>query len=299
MIGSYWHATALNPPFLRNILRIYLWDMLPAFATPLVGAAIALATIYACDVVAHRYGHLPAWLEYPQISLTGIHQPERTVYFLGFALSALVLYVAGRSLGSALEVAAKRAVDAERKSSDTPLGEDAPASPRRLLSLVHQATFAATAAAMGLALQGAVPLASAECAPAFGPADALPPAPECSGAAEGISSMLHALVGANAFFMGSFAHGYFLTSALASPAAPAALRRSWSRKIKLTCLGLALVAGPVVALLQPGTAVLAGRGISQEDEASLEQGGFAQRWAVAWLTAYWASFAIDIHVMLG
>lgn len=272
--------------------------MLPAFATPLVGAAIAIATIYACDVVAHRYGHLPAWLEYPQISLTGIHQPERSVYFLGFALSALVLYVAGRSLGSALEAAAKRAVDEER-ASGTPLAEDDPASPRRLSSLVHQASFAATAAAIGLALQGAVPLASAACAPVFGPADALPASPECSGAAEAIASILHALVGANAFFMGSFAHGYFLTSALASPAAPAALRRSGSREIKLACLGLALVAGPVVAILQPGTAVLAGRGISQEDEASLEQGGFAQRWAVAWLTAYWASFAIDIRAMPG
>lgn len=270
-------------------------------AVPLLGAAIAVGTIYACDVLAHRHGHIAAWFEYSQISLTGIHHPERSVYAVGFAISALVLYFAGRGLGGALEAAAESCVAAEVATKAPLLPEDHDASPRRLLRLLRQAALAATVAAAGLALQGAVPLASPACAPDFGGTSAAPRAPptECSEAPEALAGALHALIGANAFFLGSFAHGYLLTSALASPAAPRALRESWSRVVKQACLGLALLGGFAAALLDPGRAVLAppGLGVSASYESSLEHGGFAQRWAVAWLVAYWASFAGDMLLL--
>ena len=264
---------------------------------PIIGVFIAVGTIHACNVISHEYGHIPLWFEYPQISLTGIHQPERSVYAIGFALSALVLYYAGRVLGAALEKSAQRSVSDE---GTPPLPEDDPSSPRRLLSLLRQANIAAIVAAAGLALQGVVPLSSSACAISFEPSKAsLDPPPECSDLPELIASMLHALIGANAFFLGSFIHGYLLTSALASPAAPPALRASYSRYIKQGCLGLALFGGFVGTLLHPGELTLApsGGGISIAYETALEQGGFAQRWAVACLIAYWASFAIDMYAM--
>jgi hypothetical protein len=88
---------------------------------PLLGTVVAVGTIYACTKMAHGHDHLPLWFEFPQISLTGIHYPERVVYAIGFGLSALILYTAGRTLGSALEGSARRTDGTEHGDEPSPL----------------------------------------------------------------------------------------------------------------------------------------------------------------------------------
>jgi hypothetical protein len=112
-----------------------------------------------------------------------------------------------------------------------------------------------------------------------------------------LSSVLHAVVGANVFFIATFVHGYNMSSVLCHPSAPAALRLSWSRTFKVAALAVALLGGVVGGALQVGTVIRApdGAGVTWAEEAALEQSGFGQRWTVAWLIAYWASFSLDAH----
>jgi hypothetical protein len=259
---------------------------------------LAVLTIYVCDSFAHSHGHLPEWFEYPQISLTGIHNPERTVYAIGFSISALILLFSGRIVSVALISAAERRV-ADEAQETTPVPEGDERSPRLLLKRLQQAGIAAVVAACGLALQGIIPLSSVACERGLWTTETVPL--ECSDTRELVASVLHAVVGANGFFLGTFVHGYLMTSALASPAAPPALRRSWSRLVKMAALGLSLFGGVAGILLpmRPGAAILAPpeSHVSRAIEAELEAGGFGQRWAVGWLIVYWASFAQDAFLL--
>jgi hypothetical protein len=221
------------------------------------------------------------------------------VYAVGFGLSAIILFFSGRTVGNAALVVAKRRVVAESEQQEAPLPLDDERSPRLFhRRLQHASTFAIIAAA-GLALQGFVPLASTECERALWTVETARPG--CSEAPEIVQGVLHAIVGANAFFMGTFAHGYLWTRALKSPAAPPALRVSWTRHVKLAALGLSMLGGVVghVLPVRPGSVLLAPSEYHamQAVEAELEAVGFGQRWAVGWLIVYWASFALDAYVL--
>lgn len=251
---------------------------------PLLGAALATGTIYACNHISHENGHIPDWLVNPQISLTGILQPERTVYAVGFSISASILFVVAMRVGKALAA-------------------NSPSQSGSAAALFKKLTYVAMAASGGLALQGIVPLASPGCAPDLNNGQFSLPSesPGCDEGPELVLLLFHAFVGANAFFLGSFLHGYYMTSYLGGPDVPPALRSSWSLVVKYACLGLALLGGVAGSILLEQRTPLSfkdsGTGPSHEVVTELEQGGFSQRWAVAWLTAYWASFSIDLWVL--
>ena len=226
---------------------------------PLLGAAVASASLATAVHLAVSAGHVPPGVTTPPLSLAGIQAPEYWLFASGLVSTAALLVVIEELHASALAPSLRAAAAA---------GADGAAAVAELEGM----RFRARAAFVGLAILGAVPLEG------WG----------------GACSTAHSLASL-AFFAGSLSHGFGVLPLLARPAlARCALSRARAPVLwgaKAAALASALLAFLPAQWMHPQNAG------ARSDAHDLNVAGATQWWTVGSLLVYFTLFAADFVLL--
>jgi len=267
-------------------------------AFPIIATSLAVPILYTCITLAKQHGHIPEWLDTPPISLAGVHEPEATVYRIGFPLIMLALFL--------IELPVVTLLRAALSSGPEEIGTPPEDGEGRadVLTVLDRASLVARIAFVGLGLQGVIPLQG------WGTA----------------ATIVH-VMSANVFFMLSIYHGACVlwclstrTAAEAGDALPVARARdtvAWYLRAAVLVAAF-FPMGPAM-ILHPGTqpvdhdAVAAAAAASgaagslpgarshaldaAEHERSMESAGFSQWWMVGSIITYYALYARDLYLL--
>lgn len=301
----------------------WFWISLQIF--PFLSAFFAWFVISTCISMAKYHTHIPVWLDFPPISLSGIHEPESAIYTIGFILIALQLslleyiytYAYTLCLRTNMAIQTSKNILSSSASSTTSTTSIQNTEQISLLnSILEDAKNAnlwkATSKISTWIMKSLLDLDKTQLieitriAEEFSHAQFIARIGFACLALQGIvplqgwgetASLIH-VMGANIFFCTSLYHAYKMLTFFASTKAidlPLSRKRTpfiWL--LKTICVVLALIPSLPAMILHPGSTVVDTTGaMPLDEELKLENAGFSQWWMVSSIVMYYVCFAFD------